>query len=113
MQRIFAGVKLSVTIALTFILVLVLARTAAAQNAGAQDPPLNFANNFFVTGDYVVAGAQGMNSHLVTASPREPSQSLTVTRVLAPPHLPATTKSQMARRSLQLCFNGRRSRRSV
>ena len=65
MQRIFAGVKLSWTIALTFILVLVLARTAAAQNAGAQNPPLNFANNFFVTGDYVVAGAQGMTSHLV------------------------------------------------
>jgi len=64
MQRIFAGVRSSVTIALTFILVLVLARTAAAQNAGAQNQPLNFGNNFFVTGDYVVAGAQGMTSHL-------------------------------------------------
>jgi len=34
-----------------------------AQNAGAVDPPLSFGNNFFVTGDYVVAGAQGMTSN--------------------------------------------------
>jgi Bacterial Ig-like domain (group 3)/Putative Ig domain/Galactose oxidase, central domain/Kelch motif len=26
------------------------------------NPPLNFGNNFFVTGDYVVAGAQGLNA---------------------------------------------------
>jgi Bacterial Ig-like domain (group 3) len=26
-------------------------------------PPLNFGNNFFVTGDYVVGGAQGMNTN--------------------------------------------------
>jgi hypothetical protein len=36
-----------------------------AQNAAAPDPPpLSFGNNIFVTGDYVVAGAQGMASHL-------------------------------------------------
>ena len=39
--------------------------STAAQSGFAQaDPPLNFGNNFFVTGDYVVAGAQGMTSHL-------------------------------------------------
>jgi hypothetical protein len=52
----------------SFFLLLGLFSMAAqpgfAQNAGAQDPPLNFGNNFFVTGDYVVAGAQGINSHL-------------------------------------------------
>ncbi|MGA9805583.1 MAG: hypothetical protein WBQ46_20245, partial [Terriglobales bacterium] len=26
-------------------------------------PPLNFGNNFFVTGDYLVAGAYGMNTN--------------------------------------------------
>ena len=35
-----------------------------AQNAGAADPPLSFGNNFFVTGDYVVAGAKGMNVNI-------------------------------------------------
>ena len=29
----------------------------------AQNPPLNFGNNFFVTGDYVVAGAYGMTTN--------------------------------------------------
>src|SRR6202030_1894353 len=32
--------------------------------SGAAQGPLTFGNNFFVTGDYVVAGASGMNSHL-------------------------------------------------
>jgi hypothetical protein len=29
---------------------------------GQADPPLNFGNNYFVTGDYVVAGAYGLNN---------------------------------------------------
>jgi hypothetical protein len=32
------------------------------------DPPLTFGNNFFVTGDYVVAGAQNMTTNFVTIS---------------------------------------------
>ena len=40
----------------------------AAQSSFAQsvDGPLNFGNNFFVTGDYVVGGAHGMNTNWVT-----------------------------------------------
>ena len=38
----------------------------ATQSGFAQSPPpLNFGNNFFVTGDYVVAGAYGMNQTVV------------------------------------------------
>ncbi len=48
----------------TLLLVFGFARLVSAQNAGAQDPPLNFENNFFVTGDYVVAGAYGMTTNI-------------------------------------------------
>jgi hypothetical protein len=48
-----------------FVFLLLVLLSTATQSAFAQaDPPLNFGNNFFVTGDYVVAGAYGMNSHL-------------------------------------------------
>jgi parallel beta-helix repeat protein len=57
------------TIALGLLLVLVFgfSRKATAQVASAQsiNGPLNFANNYFVRGDYVVAGAYGMTSHLM------------------------------------------------
>src|SRR5215469_18871078 len=43
--------------ALAVVLVIGFTQAASAQN----NPPLNFVNNFFVTGDYVVAGAYGMN----------------------------------------------------
>jgi hypothetical protein len=45
------------TIALALLLVLGFAQSSFAQSA---DGPLNF-ENIFVTGDYVVAGAQGLN----------------------------------------------------
>jgi hypothetical protein len=54
---------------LGFLLVLVFgfSRKATAQFASAPaDPPLNFGNNFFVTGDYVVAGAYNMTSTFQT-----------------------------------------------
>src|SRR4029077_1803963 len=36
-----------------------------APSGFAQDPPpLNFGNNYFVTGDYVVAGTQGLNASM-------------------------------------------------
>src|SRR5712672_916539 len=55
--------RMSATIALGLLLVLGFAQTAAAQSAAAAgDPPLTFENNFFVTGDYVVAGAYGMTT---------------------------------------------------
>src|SRR5690348_11472292 len=41
------------TIALGFMLVFAFVQTGSAQNA---TPPLNFGENYFVTGDYVVAG---------------------------------------------------------
>jgi hypothetical protein len=48
-----------------FAFLLLVLISTATQSAFAQaNPPLNFGNNFFVTGDYVVAGAYGMNSHL-------------------------------------------------
>jgi sugar lactone lactonase YvrE len=46
-------------------LVVLLALLSTATQSGLAQNPLNFGNNFFVTGDYVVAGAQGMNSHTV------------------------------------------------
>jgi ABC-type iron transport system FetAB permease component len=59
-----AMIALGLTIALGLLLVLGFAHTAAAQNAGAQDPPLNFGTNYLLTGDYVVAGAYGMTSQI-------------------------------------------------
>src|SRR4029077_6461533 len=50
----------AIALGLGLVLVFGFARKAAAQCAAAGDPPLTFGNNFFVTGDYVVAGAQGM-----------------------------------------------------
>jgi hypothetical protein len=61
MRSLRAGAKLSA--ALTLILVLGLARTAAAQT---NVNPLTFGNNYFVTGDYVVGGAYNMNTNMVT-----------------------------------------------
>ena len=49
------------TIAVGLLLVLGFAQSSLAQLA---DGPLNFENNFFVTGDYVVAGAYGMNVNM-------------------------------------------------
>jgi len=42
---------------------VVLGSLACVQVSFAQANPLNFGNNFFVTGDYVVAGAQGMTTN--------------------------------------------------
>ena len=44
---------------------LTLAPSGFAQ---APNPPLNFGNNFFVTGDYVVAGAYGMTTNFTTVN---------------------------------------------
>jgi hypothetical protein len=53
-------------IALGLALLFAFAQTAVAQTgAAASDPPLNFANNFFVTGDYVVGGAYNINTNMV------------------------------------------------
>jgi hypothetical protein len=50
-------------IALGLALLVAFAQTAAAQTgAAASDPPLTFGNNFFTTGDYVVAGAYGLGA---------------------------------------------------
>src|SRR5882762_1195741 len=50
------------TIALGLLVAFGFAQTTGAQSAAAQSNvnPLSFGNNFFVTGDYVVAGAQGL-----------------------------------------------------
>jgi hypothetical protein len=68
LRRVGWGHRLmSATMALGFLMVLGFAQTAAAQSAsaGSTNGPLTFGNNFFVTGDYVVGGAQGLNNHLV------------------------------------------------
>ena len=49
-------------IALGLLLVFGFAQTAGAQSATAADPPLTFAQNYLVRGDYVVAGAYNMTS---------------------------------------------------
>jgi hypothetical protein len=56
------------TIALGLLLVFGFAQTAVAQSGFAQSNvnPLTFENNFFVTGDYVVAGAQNMTTNFVS-----------------------------------------------
>ncbi|PYT68404.1 MAG: hypothetical protein DMG39_21320 [Acidobacteria bacterium] len=56
----------AIALGLALMLVLGFAQTAGAQSnsAASANGPLTFGNNFFVTGDYVVAGAYGMNSHL-------------------------------------------------
>ena len=48
------------TAALGLLLVSGFAQSGFAQSASVSDPPLTFGNNFFVTGDYVVAGAYGL-----------------------------------------------------
>src|ERR1700752_574436 len=49
---------------LAYLFLLLGLLSIAAQSSFAQaNPPLNFGNNFFVTGDYVVAGAQGLTSN--------------------------------------------------
>lgn len=53
------------TMALGLMLILGFAQSGLAQ----ADPPLNFGNNFFVTGDYVVAGAYGMSTNFQTIGP--------------------------------------------
>src|SRR5713226_5737476 len=45
---------------------LLLVFGSAPSGLAQSDPPLNFGNNFFVTGDYVVAGAHGMDSTFTT-----------------------------------------------
>jgi FG-GAP-like repeat/Putative Ig domain len=54
-------------IQLSFQFVLFALLLTAAQSGFAQStPPLNFANNFFVTGDYIVAGAYNINQKFTT-----------------------------------------------
>src|SRR5260370_22406666 len=43
-----------------FLLVGPLSTAAQTNAAASMNGPLSFGNNFFVTGDYVVAGAQGL-----------------------------------------------------
>ena len=50
----------------SFQFVLLALLLAATQSGFAQTSPLNFENNFFVTGDYIVAGAYGMNENYTT-----------------------------------------------
>ena len=48
------------------VLLGLLPTVAPSGFAQAPPPPLNFGNNFFVTGDYIVAGAYGMNTNSTT-----------------------------------------------
>jgi hypothetical protein len=49
--------RMPAAVALGLLLAFVFAQSSFAQS-------LNFENNFFVTGDYVVAGAYGLNSNV-------------------------------------------------
>jgi len=66
--------------ALAVLLVIGFAQAALAQN-----DPLNFENNFFVTGDYVVAGAYGMNGTVVNG--------MTTGTISVPDQNPSTLKA--------------------
>jgi fibronectin type 3 domain-containing protein len=50
--------RIPAAVALGLLLVFGFAQSGLAQS----DPPLNFGTNYFVTGDFVVAGAQGLNA---------------------------------------------------
>src|SRR4051794_35623173 len=51
-----------------FILAGLFSALGPAGFAQTSAPPLNFGNNFFVTGDYIVAGANGMTTNFTTIS---------------------------------------------
>ena len=87
MKRILAGLSLAAVI-LGLFLVLEFARPAAAQLAAAGDPPLKFADNFFVTGDYVPAGAYGMDTNFTTLN----STSYAIGTINVPDANPAIKK---------------------
>src|SRR5437763_13715433 len=63
MKRALSGVVSAAIIAAGIFLATRLEQPAAAPNASLSNQ-LAFENNFFVTGDYVVAGAYGMTSHI-------------------------------------------------
>jgi hypothetical protein len=44
-----------------FLVALLISTICVPLSVAQGNPPLNFGNNFFVTGDYVVAGAYNMN----------------------------------------------------
>src|SRR5712664_4558896 len=59
----------AIALGVGLVLVLGFAQTTTAQSGSAQsDGPLNFGNNFFVTGDYVVAGAYGLGVNAPAAN---------------------------------------------
>ena len=61
---------------------IALLGTAFPQVSFAQgDPPLNFGNNFFVAGDYIVAGAQGIFIRLDFLTPG--ARTVTICRILS------------------------------
>jgi hypothetical protein len=72
--RIVGGMPLSREAAMSrkiqFICLFVLLGllSLATQPGFAQNPPLKFGNNFFVTGDYIVAGAYGMTTNFKTTN---------------------------------------------
>src|SRR5215469_8318190 len=59
MREILVGMKLHATMALALLVAFGFAQSGFAQ------APLTFGNNFFVTGDYIVAGASGINQTVV------------------------------------------------
>jgi hypothetical protein len=70
--------------------VLVLAGmllTHAPSGLAQSTPPLNFGNNFFVTGDYIVAGAYGMNQAFTTIN----GNSYTTGTINVPDQYPGIT----------------------
>lgn len=71
-----------------------------AQSALAQDPnsPLNFGNNFFVTGDYIVAGATGMTTNFTTIN----GASYAVGTITVPDPNPGITGTKQVPRGAQI-----------
>src|ERR1700688_3614074 len=70
----------------------------ATQPGFAQSPPLNFGNNFFVTGDYIVAGAYGINTTFQTIN----GTSYTVGTINIPDGNPGITGATQVPKGAQI-----------
>ena len=84
-----------VLVAVLFIAMFAPA-TASAQNS--LQNPLNFGNNFFVTGDYIVAGAYGMNYKFQTIN----GNSYTVGTIYVPDSNPGITGARQVPNGAQV-----------
>ena len=94
-------------------LLVLLGVLPTAGFAQSPAPPLNFGNNFLVTGDYVVAGAYGMTTKFTTIN----GASYAVGTINVPDGNPGIqrdeTRFRRAGKSLLPCSTGKPSKKWV